>query len=139
LPETVKRIEKNAFRRCVNLETIVLPESVLRIEEDAFESCGLKCIVIPEAVNYIAETAFDGCYDLIICAPYDSYAASYARRCGIKHVYTEDVEEMKKNPPSGKKPSILQRLSKKWEYTAIVCSLLYKSKEPERQDANVTG
>lgn len=39
LPESVKRIEWDAFSNCTSLRTVVLPESIAEIEERAFDGC----------------------------------------------------------------------------------------------------
>ncbi len=39
IPDTVTKIEKNAFKNCYTLTSVTIPESVMSIEENAFEGC----------------------------------------------------------------------------------------------------
>lgn len=61
VPDSVKTIEKYAFRRCGNLTNIVLPKGLNRIEEGTFTFCSaLQKIDIPNGVEYIGTNAFAG-------------------------------------------------------------------------------
>lgn len=87
IPDSVKKIERNAFYSCKKLEKvdmsygvesigsqaftfcfslkeIVLPDSLLTIEYDAFAVSGLRKIDIPEHVEQIGDGAFAGCFSL---------------------------------------------------------------------------
>ena len=66
LPDTVKRLEPNAFLRAHCLESLNLPDSIVRIDPYAFQFCGglgngLKKIVLPKHLHYLGEGAFYGC------------------------------------------------------------------------------
>lgn len=66
LPDTVKRLESNAFLRAHCLESLNLPDSIVRIDPYAFQFCGgfgngLKKIVLPKHLHYLGEGAFYGC------------------------------------------------------------------------------
>ena len=62
IPESVTKIEYNAFNNCPSLEGITIPESVEEIGECAFYNCeSLKSITLPESVTKIDESAFDDC------------------------------------------------------------------------------
>ena len=61
IPNTVKKIGKDTFRDCRNLEEVVIPFGVKRIESGTFFMCNhLRSISIPESVNYIDLRAFIG-------------------------------------------------------------------------------
>lgn len=65
IPNGVTHIGYGAFRGCKSLETITIPESVVWVEGFAFEACSsLKTINIPESVIYISDDVFDGCENL---------------------------------------------------------------------------
>lgn len=62
IPNSVKKIGKNAFYGCTVLESITLSESLETIDEQAFYGCtGLKSITIPKNVSSIDKTSFNGC------------------------------------------------------------------------------
>lgn len=59
---TVTGIEKNAFKKNVEMTSINLPNSITTIGEWAFCDCsGLNSIVIPNSVASIGKAAFSGC------------------------------------------------------------------------------
>lgn len=61
----VTAIEKNAFRSCINIESIQLPETLEFIGPWAFAGCNkLKSIELPGSVTYIGTYAFSGCISL---------------------------------------------------------------------------
>jgi len=53
LPNTVERIDTNAFLFCYLLNDIVLPDSLKEIKANAFNSCYSLTITIPEHINKI--------------------------------------------------------------------------------------
>lgn len=58
-------IEFNAFRECINIESIILPESLKFFSPRAFADCkSLKNINIPEGISEIPAGAFAGCISL---------------------------------------------------------------------------
>lgn len=89
-PETIKDIEKGAFKGCIGLETINFPSALITIGKSAFESCSsitevrlpktvttlgdkvfkncsaLNNAYIPNATDHIGSDAFEGCPDLNI-------------------------------------------------------------------------
>ncbi len=63
VPNSVKRIEDNAFYWCISLPGVTLPEGLESIGEHAFKDCyGLRDIVIPDGVTTIGKEAFYNCY-----------------------------------------------------------------------------
>jgi len=65
IPNSVKRIGREAFGFCKNLSSIQLSENLESISEGAFEECvSLKNITIPINVKSIEEAAFAGCSTL---------------------------------------------------------------------------
>ena len=66
IPESVLKINMNAFRKCIKLDDIVLPNKLQEIGQNAFSDCySLKSLVIPASVNTIGSSAFDGCNSLM--------------------------------------------------------------------------
>lgn len=64
IPNSVIRIEKEAFQGCRRLTGVTIPESVTSIGSDAFESCrSLTCVTIPNSVTNLAG-AFGFCSSL---------------------------------------------------------------------------
>lgn len=62
LPETVKIIGKEAFKRNKNLYKITLPKGLEVIDDEAFCECeNLKEIVIPDGVTCLGEASFANC------------------------------------------------------------------------------
>ena len=62
IPNSVKRIGRNAFGNCWTLKSIVIPDSVTEINEMAFNSCtALKEIAIPGGLTRIADSMFIYC------------------------------------------------------------------------------
>ncbi len=61
----VTAIEKNAFRNCINIESIELPRTLEFIGPWAFASCkALKSIELPGSLTYIGTYSFSGCAEL---------------------------------------------------------------------------
>ena len=59
IPRSVKQIENEAFRSCVNIETIQIPKTCVEICERAFLGCeGCTKLVIPDSVKVIGKGAF---------------------------------------------------------------------------------
>ena len=61
IPETVTRIESNAFEGCAELKEIILPEQVSFIGRYAFLHCGMMKLYIPASVTEIQEEAIRSC------------------------------------------------------------------------------
>lgn len=65
IPETVKKINTNAFMKNKTLKKIILPKALTKIEDNAFASCKkLKEITIPKKVQIIRWCAFANCRKL---------------------------------------------------------------------------
>lgn len=65
LPNTIKKIDTEAFSRCKNIQTILLPNSLKEIGSYAFYDCSsLTSMTIPDSVNNIGNDAFWGCLGL---------------------------------------------------------------------------
>ncbi len=64
IPDTVRTIGESAFR-CSYLISVDIPDSVTKIESNAFNySTELQEILIPDSVESIGECAFSACYEL---------------------------------------------------------------------------
>jgi hypothetical protein len=62
IPDGVKRIGKEAFERCENLESVTIPNGVKSIGDYAFNGCSkLSSVVIPDSIKNIGEHVFRNC------------------------------------------------------------------------------
>lgn len=62
LPESLIRIEWNAFANCTALTELQLPGGLEFIADMAFSGCiGLTTVVLPDSVRYVSIEAFAGC------------------------------------------------------------------------------
>ena len=65
IAEGVTEVGSRTFRKCGELETVVLPSSLTEIGPSVFQSCGkLSSIVLPASVQTIGEGAFAECVSL---------------------------------------------------------------------------
>lgn len=61
----VEVIGKNAFKDCRQVEKVELPESLVKINDEAFRACtSLREIIIPESTKIIGNNAFRDCTKL---------------------------------------------------------------------------
>ena len=58
LPQDLTTIRDYTFYKCGGLKQIDLPETVTRIENNAFDLSGLESIELPESLNHIGNYAF---------------------------------------------------------------------------------
>ena len=58
IPNSVKKIDKEAFYGCNKLTSITIPNNITRIEDATFYDTGITSIEIPNSVTYIGEHAF---------------------------------------------------------------------------------
>lgn len=49
IPNSIKKIESEAFRNCKNLKRVFIPKSITEIEEGAFSNCEIESLVIEES------------------------------------------------------------------------------------------
>ena len=61
IPNSVTRIEYDAFAHCSGLTSVTIGNSVTRIGDAAFRHCSLTSLTIPNSVIYIGIYAFDDC------------------------------------------------------------------------------
>jgi hypothetical protein len=65
IPDTVTRIDTNAFYSCINLVTITLPSGLTDIGSNSFYGCsGLISINLPSSIININSYAFSNCTSL---------------------------------------------------------------------------
>lgn len=64
LPDSVKCIEKEAFRRCISLKSVELGSGLQYIRDVAFNSTALTAVVLPETVTVLGSGAFSDCNEL---------------------------------------------------------------------------
>lgn len=61
IPDTVIKIEREAFCSCGNLEHVRLSPNLKKIGDKAFYGCQIKKIDIPKGLTTIGDEAFGGC------------------------------------------------------------------------------
>lgn len=65
IPDSVVEIDKEAFARCVGIQSIIFPSSVKRVGTSAFCGCeSLDGIKLPDEIEEIGNNAFLGCRSL---------------------------------------------------------------------------
>lgn len=64
LPESLRKIGKDAFRNVYPLEEVALLTGVTEIGDHAFYRCALRSVVLPENLRILGSWAFDGCANL---------------------------------------------------------------------------
>ena len=65
IPDSVTRINSNAFENCDKLTYIIIPDSVTHIGTYAFSHCdGLTSMLIPSSVTTVGESIFRSCSNL---------------------------------------------------------------------------
>ena len=80
--------DRNQFKNCTSLETIVLPEGLTDLHHYTFEGCtNLKNITIPSTLNCLGDRPFWSCNSLK-----NVYISSIEAYCKINY-YTEDQAE----------------------------------------------
>ena len=88
-------IGQSMFRRCYNLQKIILPQNIISIEAFAFEGCVLTSITIPEGVTSIGHAAFEDC-ELLTAISIPSSVTSVSHQAfdgcvSLVDVYIKDV------------------------------------------------
>lgn len=87
LPDSVMRIEDDAFSDCYSVKKIDIPNSVTYIGYAAFSSCdSLESVVIPDGITEISEFAFSECYSLKEVVIPDSVIT--INRCAFSQCYS---------------------------------------------------
>ena len=65
VPEGVEEIERGAFARYTNLQSLTLPSTLKRIGFEAFKGCSaLREVELPNSLLHIGFAAFEGCTSL---------------------------------------------------------------------------
>lgn len=64
LPDDITTLEEETFLNCQQLESVTLPTNLRKMEYSAFEGCGIKSVVIPKGVESIGVGCFDRCFQL---------------------------------------------------------------------------
>lgn len=84
LPKRLKYIGNRAFRDCRSLREVVIPENVMHIGTGAFAGCsGLRKVTLPASVVQIGKDAFAGCENCQFICPPGSYAEQYLQDAGL--------------------------------------------------------
>ena len=96
--EGTKSIALSAFKRCYNLEKIVIPEGIKLINVNTFYNCSsLKSVYMPNSIENILWDVFVSCHeDMIIYCYENSYVHSFAANYGYTYKFictTHDWEE----------------------------------------------
>jgi len=81
------RIDSYAFATNTKVQEVILSDQITSIGDGAFAQCGsLTKLVIPGSVTQIGDNAFQACDQVVIYAPADSYAITYAKEHEIGYV-----------------------------------------------------
>lgn len=90
-----EEIMTEAFSDCVALEMVILQEGTKRLGYGAFGDCEvLRDIYLPATLTEIGRNAFYGCREIVIHAPKNSFAESYAKEHRIQFRETDTEEEL---------------------------------------------
>lgn len=83
----IVRIDGYAFATNTNVQEVILSDQIISIGDGAFAQCtNLSKVAIPDSVTQISDNAFQGCEQVVIYAPKDSYAITYAKEHTISYV-----------------------------------------------------
>ena len=111
IPSSVKKIDRNAFSWCVNLEevelskglevigseafcgtdslvSIVVPDGVTSIGDSVFnvfdhQVTNLTSVTLPASVIHMGDNVFGGCTNVTVYAPAGSYAQEWCNDYGV--------------------------------------------------------
>ncbi|EDS73180.1 hypothetical protein ANASTE_00900 [Anaerofustis stercorihominis DSM 17244] len=91
IPKSVNYIRDYAFADCTGLTEVDLSTGVTKINKKAFSNCPKLTKFIAPSYNlgFIGKTVFDDSKNVVIYAPYNSYALKYAEENKIK---TENID-----------------------------------------------
>lgn len=65
IPDSIRKIKYQTFKRCTNLKSVKLPETLVEIEGGAFTGCrSLESIKIPHLIKTIEHNTFQNCSSL---------------------------------------------------------------------------
>lgn len=65
IPQSVKKISKDAFNGCTSITSVIIPEGVEVLENDAFSGCeNITKVTIPSTMNSWGQRIFNGCTNL---------------------------------------------------------------------------
>ena len=64
IPTNLITIGKSVFIGCKNITSVTLPNTLISIDNNAFSATGLESVVIPDSVVRLGESVFSGCSNL---------------------------------------------------------------------------
>ncbi|MBQ4074831.1 MAG: leucine-rich repeat protein [Clostridia bacterium] len=83
----LETIPSYTFSGCSSLKKVILPGNLKEIDYSAFEYCtSLETLFIPASVTEIDEYAFYGCEKLTLYVAEGSYAESFCKENGARHI-----------------------------------------------------
>ena len=95
LPDSLQRIEEEAFFHDTSIEDVILPSSVISIGTKAFAFSSIQHINLPGNIEYIADDAFEGCTLEYVKAE-GNYCRVWCKEHNIK-IYDPDPNETEIN------------------------------------------
>lgn len=78
IPESVTRIENEAFKNCTHLTKVIMGDSVTHIGNYAFMNCKFKTIDLSESLTHIGEYAFMSAIEVVVLPDSLTTIAPYA-------------------------------------------------------------
>ena len=85
VPQNVTFIGTSCFAYCEALQSVTIPEGVTKLDFGVFHNCPkLKTVTLPDSLTEINDSCFDSDASVTVICGKGSYAAEYAKGCGLK-------------------------------------------------------
>lgn len=95
IPDSVNRIDEEAFRDCSDIETVTFGEGVTRIGDRAFYQClSLRQMSFPDALEHIGSYCFLGTAIKTVILPDSLYHVGHSAFSGVNGFVTFDMHSV---------------------------------------------